>query len=161
MTKLFATSLFGYSKKNVGDYIGRMNEEFSQKLLAKDQENKDELQKLKAQVEQLSEENERLRSEQQDVAAVLIDARAYAAELRAKAEEEYQAMRTENSAHCDMERQRLQRLGGNIDALQKAFRKAVRNMEAELETYRIQSQTTEKELEPDASEEQKDKAVQA
>ena len=47
MAELFRSSLFGYSKKSVIAYVAEMNEDFSQKLLAKDMECRDTVRELK------------------------------------------------------------------------------------------------------------------
>ena len=60
MANLFHTSLFGYAKAEVNDYISKCNEEFSQKLLEKDQEHKREVEGLRAEAERLARENGRL-----------------------------------------------------------------------------------------------------
>ncbi len=65
MMKQFRSSLFGYSKQSVNAYITQLNEEFSQKLLEKEQEGREAAGRLREEVERLRQENARLRAERQ------------------------------------------------------------------------------------------------
>lgn len=154
MGKKLQSSLFGYSKKSVVAYIAGMNEEFSKKLLDKDLECKNTIQELKDQLEQLRQENEQLQASRQEVAGALIDAKAFAAELRERAEEENTALRAKNEAYHRAEFQRLQTLAANIDALRGDLRSAINKMDAELEQYGAECQAVQAKLGNAASEDQ-------
>lgn len=152
MTELFQTSLLGYSKKSVCAYIAEMNEEFSKKLLEKDMARKDAVQTLQEQLEQLKRENEQLRAERREVAGALIDAKAFAAGLIERAEEENRAQCAKNKALCQAELRRLQAMAADIDALRAAFCATLRDMDAELEQYRLRCRTAQAELVPETPE---------
>ena len=141
MAKLFKISLFGYSKADVGAYITQMNEDFSQKLLAKDQENRTLIQGLEEQLDRLQQENQELRAQRQEVAVALIDAKTFAAGLRTQAEEKNQAMRAENAERRQTERRRIENLSARISALQDLIRSSLHGMDAELEEHYSQCQT--------------------
>ena len=149
MTELFQSSLFGYSKKSVCAYIAAMNEEFSQKLLEKDMEHKDIVRSLNEQVEQLRQENSQLHAGRQEVAGALIDAKAFAAELMERAEEENRVRRAKQEAHHAAEIQRLQALAAQIDALRDAFRCALQDMDAAMEEYGIRCQAAQAQFDRD------------
>lgn len=137
MEKVFRCSLFGYSKKSVMTYITGMNEEFSKKLMEKDLECRNTVQKLEEQLEQLRQENEQLQAGRQEVAGALIDAKAFAAELVERAKEEDAAIRAKNEAYHQTEFQRLRALSNDIDALRASLRSAVRDLDDELERYGV------------------------
>ena len=64
MSNLFHARLIGYSRKDVNAYISRLNEEFSQKLLEKELEKKEELRALQEENERLKKENEEKRKQE-------------------------------------------------------------------------------------------------
>lgn len=146
MDKMFQTSLFGYSKKSVSAYIASLNEEFSQKLLEKDLEHKKVLQDLTQQLETLAEENRRLNAAQQEVADALIDAKAFAAGLKAQAQEEDEAQRAKNQVFRQAELQQLQDISDSISTLRRAFHAVIRDMDVRLGQYDAQCQDTYGEL---------------
>ena len=96
--EILKSGFFGYSKSSVCEYIARMNEEFSQRLTAKDNENTSREAELRAQIASLREENQKLKEKQEEIVGALVDAKSFAAELKAKAEAENQAQRSENTA---------------------------------------------------------------
>lgn len=153
MTELFQISLFGYSKKHVRAYIAEINEEFSQKMLEKDKTCKDAVQALQEELERLRRENEQLRAERQEVAGALIDAKAFAAGLIERAEEEDRAQRAKNAALQQAELQRLQGLASNIGGLRTALCSVLRGMDQELERYGAKCQAIRAEFEPEGADE--------
>lgn len=135
MSNLFQTCLFGYSKKSVNKYLSDRSEEFSQRMLKKEQEYKRELDALQSEVKHLTEENERLRALRQEVADALISAKDYAADLKRQAEADNQARRAINGARQKAEGQRIQQVAEHIASLHQAFRAALERMDRELTDY--------------------------
>lgn len=146
MVEVFRKSLFGYSKQSVVTYISELNEDFSKKLLEKDLECKQIVQELKAQIEALKRENEALQADRQDVAGALIDAKAFAAELKEQAEAENQAQRVKNEAYRQAELQRLQEISTHVDALRSALRDTICGIDAEMERYGTRCQAVREEF---------------
>lgn len=140
MEKVFQSSLFGYSKKSVMSYIASMNDRFTKQMLDKDLESKKIIQELQQELEQLRQENEKLQEERREVAGALIDAKAYAAELRAQAEAEHTALREDYARRQQAELQKLQTLAAKTDVLRAALRSAIGNMDAELARHGAQCQ---------------------
>ena len=138
MAKLFQTSLFGYSKRNVNEYLSRLNEEFSQKMLEKEHAHKKELQALQAEVEQLTKENAQLQAARCEVADALINARDYAAVLKRQAEEDDQKQRSRNTARQEAELGRIQAVAKHISDLQQTVRSVLESMDRELVRYRTE-----------------------
>lgn len=141
MEEQFQTRLFGYSKQSVHNYIVQMNEDFSQKQLAKEKENRDAVQALQEELERLRKENALLRAERREVAGALIDAKSFAANLMEQAKEEDRAQRAENTSIHQAERQRLRALAGHIGRLQEDFRRVLHDMDKELERYDLRCRT--------------------
>lgn len=141
MTEHFQNSLFGYSKQSVHLYISQMNEEFSQKLTAKEKEHHDAVQGLKEELEHLREENEQLKAARREVAESLIDAKAFAAELKKKVEESDREQRAKNEDIHRAELNRLQDLAEHIDGLRTEIQSLLSNMDEELEQYALLCKT--------------------
>lgn len=135
MANLFHTSLFGYSKASVNDYISKLNEEFSQKLLEKDREHRREMDALQGEVERLTQEKEQLLALRQEVADALISAKDYAAELKRQAEEDDRAQRAVSAARQEAEFRRIQSVAEQISDLHQAFHDALGRMDRELVSY--------------------------
>lgn len=135
MANLFHTGLFGYSKTSVNDYISKLNEEFSGKLLAKEEENKKEQQALRAEIARLTAENEQLQAARQEVADALISAKDYATELKRHAEAENQSLKDKNAACRQAEFRRIQHLAEHVQSLHCELRSALEQMDRELTAY--------------------------
>lgn len=131
-TKTLKSGFFGYSKTSVYEYIAKMNEEFSQKLIDAMAENEQTQKELREKLTQLEKENLQLRNAQNDVAAILLDAKGFAAELNAKAEAEDRKMRADNIACRNAELSRIRSYSQNIDAIRRDIRKLLETMDAEL-----------------------------
>ncbi len=134
MTQVFKSSLFGYSKKSVCNYITEMSNECSRKLLEKDIECKTKLQEMEAVIEKLRQENNELRTGQHAVANALIDARKFA-DLQAKqAEEERLKLQKENTVSYNAEILRLKELADVITDLRKSIHDKLQSFDEELKT---------------------------
>lgn len=140
MAKLFRDSFFGYSKADVIAYISQMNEDFSKKLLVKDQENRLLVQRLEEQLTLLQQENEALRAQQQQVALALIDAKSFANDLRIQAQEEDRLLQQKNAERRREELQRLENVSGRISRLQDAIRDFLHSMDEDLEEQAVRCQ---------------------
>lgn len=140
MSNLFQISLFGYSKKAVNHYVSQRSEEFSKKLLEKDLEHREELKSLQEQVERLAKENEELKGVRQEIAEALISAKAYAVDLKRKAEEDAQAKRMMNMAYQETEFRRILSMAEKIDGLQQEFHSTLERMDRELSSYKEEVQ---------------------
>lgn len=146
MSNLFHARLIGYSRKDVNAYISRLNEEFSQKLLEKELEKKEELRALQEENERLKKENEELQALRQEVADALISAREYASGIRRKAEEDDRETRSGNAVRQEAEARRIQSVGAHIDGVQRKLRSVLERMDRELESYAEEVRRMEQEL---------------
>lgn len=93
--KLLRTSLFGFSKTEVCDYIARVNDEFNGKIDLLTAEHTKERNELIAQIAALNEEINKYKQANADIAQALFDAQQYATELKAKADSEYKKAQDE------------------------------------------------------------------
>lgn len=140
MQKLFSSSLFGYSKKSVHSYISSMNDEFSQKMLAKEEEYKAALGAVQAELEQLRQENGRLLAREMAAAGALIDAKQLASDLINQAEAEGRALRDKNNARYQAERHRPLSYGAHIDSLRDHLCATFQALGEEMENYSVACQ---------------------
>ena len=117
--KLLRTSLFGFSKTEVCDYIARVNDEFNSKIDLLTAEHTKERNELTAQIAALNEEINKYKQANADIAQALFDAQQYAAELKAKADGEYKEAQDELLALKEAETDKLNTYREKIESVRK------------------------------------------
>ena len=117
--KLLRTSLFGFSKTEVCDYIARVNDEFNGKIDLLTAEHTKERNELTAQIAALQEEINKYKQANADIAQALFDAQQYAAELKAKADGEYKEAQAELFALKEAETDKLNTYREKIENVRK------------------------------------------
>ena len=117
--KLLKTSLFGFSKTEVCDYIARVNDEFNGKIDLLTAEHTKEKTELMAQMTALNEELDKYKQANADIAQALFDAQQYAAELKAKADGEYKEAQDELLAIKETETDKLNTYREKIEKVRK------------------------------------------
>lgn len=117
--KLLRTSLFGFSKTEVCDYIARVNDEFNSKIDPITAEHTKERNELTAQIAALNEEINKYKQANADIAQALFDAQQYATELKAKADGEYQEAQDELLAFKEAETEKLNTYREKIESVRK------------------------------------------
>ena len=117
--KLLRTSLFGFSKTEVCDYIARVNDEFNGKIDLLTAEHTKERNELTAQIAALNEEINKYKQVNADIAQALFDAQQYATELKAKADGEYKEARDELLALKEAETDKLNTYREKIENVRK------------------------------------------
>ena len=117
--KLLRTSLFGFSKTEVCDYIARVNDEFNGKIDLITAEHTKERNELTAQIAALNEEINKYKQANADVAQALFDAQQYATELKAKADGEYKEAQDELLALKEAETAKLNTYREKIESVRK------------------------------------------
>ena len=117
--KLLKTSLFGFSKTEVCDYIARVNDEFNGKIDLLTAEHTNEKNELIAQITALNEELDKYKQANADIAQALFDAQQYAAELKAKADGEYKEAQDELLAMKETETDKLNTYREKIEKVRK------------------------------------------
>lgn len=126
------TGLFGYRRVDVCRYITQLEEEFSARLEAREQEAAQTEERYRQRVQALEEELAELRrsadvhrDEQLAVAGALLEAQRCADQLRGQAERERQKAREELSRELEMDNRRLESYRGRIEQLRAALQAAV------------------------------------
>ena len=117
--KLLRTSLFGFSKTEVCDYIARVNDEFNGKIDLITAEHTKERNELTAQIAALNEEINKYKQANADIAQALFDAQQYATELKAKADGEYKEAQDELLALKEAETAKLNTYREKIENVRK------------------------------------------
>ncbi len=117
--KLLRTSLFGFSKTEVCDYIARVNDEFNGKIDLITAEHTKEKNELTAQIAALNEEINKYKQANADIAQALFDAQQYATELKAKADGEYKEAQDELLALKEAETDKLNTYREKIENVRK------------------------------------------
>lgn len=117
--KLLRTSLFGFSKTEVCDYIARVNDEFNSKIDLLTAEHTKERNELTAQIAALNEEINKYKQANADIAQALFDAQQYATELKAKADGEYKEAQDELLALKEAETYKLNTYREKIENVRK------------------------------------------
>ena len=117
--KLLRTSLFGFSKTEVCDYIARVNDEFNGKIDLLTAERTKERNELTAQIAALNEEINKYKQANADIAQALFDAQQYATELKAKADGEYKEAQDELLALKETETDKLNTYREKIENVRK------------------------------------------
>lgn len=117
--KLLRTSLFGFSKTDVCDYIARVNNEFNSKIDLITAEHTKERNELTAQIAALNEEINKYKQANADIAQALFDAQQYATELKAKADGEYKEAQDELLALKEAETDKLNTYREKIENIRK------------------------------------------
>ena len=117
--KLLRTSLFGFSKTEVCDYIARVNDEFNGKIDLLTAEHTKERNELTAQIAALNEEINKYKQANADIAQALFDAQQYATELKAKADGEYKEAQDELLALKEAETDKLNTYREKIENIRK------------------------------------------
>ena len=117
--KLLRTSLFGFSKTEVCDYIARVNDEFISKIDLITAEHTKERNELTAQIAALNEEINKYKQANADIAQALFDAQQYATELKAKADGEYKEAQDELLALKEAETEKLNTYREKIENVRK------------------------------------------
>lgn len=84
--KLLKTTLFGFSKTEVCEYMARVSEEFNQRIDLLTVEHDKEKREIELRIAALSEELERTKQTNVAIVQALTDARQQAEDLKAKAD---------------------------------------------------------------------------
>ena len=130
--KLLRTSLFGFSKTGVCDYIARVNGEFNGKIDMLNAEHTKERDELTAQIAALNEEINKYKQANADIAQALFDAQQYAAELKAKADGEYKEAQDELLALKETETDKLNTYREKIESVRKEIVSVISDIDDQL-----------------------------
>jgi cell division septum initiation protein DivIVA len=138
--KLLRTSLFGFSKTEVCDYIARVNDEFNGKIDLITAEHTKERNELTAQIAALNEEINKYKQANADIAQALFDAQQYATELKAKADGEYKEAQDELLALKEAETDKLNTYREKIESVRKEIVSVLSDMDDKLAAETVKTE---------------------
>ena len=138
--KLLRTSLFGFSKTEVCDYIARVNDEFNGKIDLITAEHTKEKNELTAQIAALNEEINKYKQANADIAQALFDAQQYATELKAKADGEYKEAQDELLALKEAETDKLNTYREKIENVRKEIVSVLSDIDDKLATETVKTE---------------------
>ena len=138
--KLLRTSLFGFSKTEVCDYIARVNDEFNGKIDLLTAEHTKERNELTAQIAVLNEEINKYKQANADIAQALFDAQQYATELKAKADGEYKEAQDELLALKEAETDKLNTYREKIEKGRKEIVSVLSDIDDKLATETVKAE---------------------
>lgn len=138
--KLLRTSLFGFSKTEVCDYIARVNDEFNGKIDLITAEHTKERNELTAQIAALNEEINKYKQANADIAQALFDAQQYATELKAKADGEYKEAQDELLALKEAETDKLNTYREKIESVRKEIVSVLSNIDDKLAAETVKTE---------------------
>lgn len=138
--KLLRTSLFGFSKTEVCDYIARVNDEFNGKIDLLTAEHTKERNELIAQIAALNEEINKYKQANADIAQALFDAQQYATELKAKADGEYKEAQDELLALKETETDKLNTYREKIEKVRKDIVSVLSDIDDKLATQTVKTE---------------------
>ena len=138
--KLLRTSLFGFSKTEVCDYIARVNDEFNGKIDLITAEHTKERNELTAQIAALNEEINKYKQANADIAQALFDAQQYATELKAKADGEYKEAQDELLALKEAETDKLNTYREKIENVRKEIVSVLSDIDDRLDAETVKTE---------------------
>lgn len=129
------TRLFGYSKVDVCDYIARMNQDFSRRLMETMVDQDTEKKMLRSRIMQLEAEVEEYKKQRFEVSDAILDAKRYAASLKEDADKEKIKRNMEFSEWDEQQVQRICDYQRDIADIRIQLEQFTENMQQELEKY--------------------------
>ena len=131
----FRTSLFGYSKIDVCDYIARMNKDFSRQIMNYLEDQEKEKKILRDRIIRLEAELKEYKEQHSQVSNAILDAKKYAAQLKEESDCEQEKRRLEFSEWDEEQAQKIQSYWTDISGLRSHLQCLTKNMDTELEKY--------------------------
>ena len=135
------SGFWGYKKSDVCEYIAEMNEKFSQKLMTTVKDYDRQIGELNAKINRLEAENSALQKDCSSVTQVIVDAKKFSDELRAKAEAEDQEFRERNMDNNNEQRQRIHTFCVSIDKIRDSVRAMLASIDKDLESEKAKLST--------------------
>ncbi len=116
MTSKFKSSLFGYKKTDVLEYIAELSQNLEKK-------HKDELDKLKGEILQLKNQLEAEKNVENKVAKIIIEAQNFAEKLKEKAIRENDELVRQNEESAKKTEERIKDCNSRISAIIESISK--------------------------------------
>lgn len=138
---------FGYSKNSVYQYIVTLNDEFSKKIVEKEEKNEELLNHLRKKNEMLEQElkqvrmeNEAYRKQYFAISDSLIDAQNYAAKLKEETKQQEEQLRKKMNDEMESQNEKLKLHRQEIEQLRANVRMILERMDQELSKSQEQAE---------------------
>ncbi len=128
------TSVFGYRKSSVCEYIAQINEEFSQNVLEKDQYYLQQIKILQEKIKQLENENLRMKERQMDISRAIMDAHSVSEQIISSAENKAAKVREKSEIFRNEEVNRLKDCRESIEEFKNSLRELFEQIDSNLNT---------------------------
>lgn len=128
------TSVFGYKKSSVCEYIAQINEEFSHSVLEKDQYYSQQIKALQEKIEQLENENLKMKERQMDISRAIMDAHNVSEQVIASAENKAAKIKEKSAVFRNEEVNRLRDCQESIEKFKNSFRQLFEQINSDLDT---------------------------
>ncbi len=142
------SGLFGFKKSSVYQYISEIEQDYSAKLVQRNDQaarESDEhlrrISQLEAELEEQKHSNEAIKSEKELIALALIDARRYAEAVKKEADDKAAEERKKLEAELDERKAELDRYHEQIVAVREMFQKLLRSMNEHAYSFEQQVKT--------------------
>lgn len=147
MIEKFKTSLFGYSKREVCEYISKASDELTSKHNSQKKELEDKIQSLQEEIAKLTQDKgeaekkiealelklKQATDDNSKVSEIIMDARRFADELKNKATEQNKIEMEENSKRNAAVESSIKKCKDEVDSIRAFIRKILRDTDTELE----------------------------
>lgn len=131
------TALFGYDKQGVVEYVARLNETFSDRVLETTTAQNTRIRELEEKITRLENENLELRRREREVSMALVDAKFFAEQLKANAQQTFdKELALTHEKHDDV-RVRIDEISEDISALQKVLYDTMGRMKVEMDSLDV------------------------
>ncbi len=131
---------WGYKRESVYEFISNINEEFSQKLIEKDNNNEKHLKELKDRIAELElelsvtkKENETYQKMQYAVSNSIIEAQNYALEMKNETKKIEMNLRTKADERYESETKKLDEYSVSIENIRKVLKETLSGIDSELQ----------------------------
>ncbi len=140
-------ALFGYSRRDVCEYIAQLNDTFTKKLHTCEEEQKDVVCKLENRINELEAENKSLTERRDAISQAIVEAKLFSAQLEAKAQEEQNLEINKTRQYYQNARERVDSINVDVTDLQRALCSSIEHLKADLEQASCQYNKIHQQLE--------------
>lgn len=141
------SGFWGYKKSYVCEYIAGMNEQFSKKLMETIKYYDCQMEELNAKINRLEAENSALQKECSNITQIIVDAKQFSDELRAKAEAENKEFRERNMDYNNEQMQRINTYSIGIDKIRDSMSALMESIDKDLKSKQEELSDIDKGLE--------------
>ncbi|MBQ4088074.1 MAG: hypothetical protein IJC78_07510 [Clostridia bacterium] len=151
MAENFKKTMFGYSKKEVCEYILFLKNDMERKLSLLEEEKNKEIEAMQQEIaslrEKLSEAETRAEKETEKVSAVIVDARRFADELKSAATAKNEKEMRENTERNALVEEKIMKCSDGVDEIRRQIKELLDKTDRQLRALDEELQSVGKEPE--------------